>query len=305
MVADVSLLAINENKKKIMNFAETMRALGTRFEVVSPTAEACAKIQEAIATEHFDKFFEPVAVVDATNNKRRLLGIEPEYLFAWTRHIAYSTRLKITHLENAVADLLLHEQYLPSLVLTRSHLESSGMAALCLDTLTDCMRDRNVEALERLIPQSLFGTSLYRLGKKDPVTQGLLLTVQGETVTAKNLVDALTKFANSTGGNGDSFARFYSLLCEFSHSNFGGTAEFRRVIEARPDGWVIQYSDSYDRQEESVVMALEILLASMKAGHAACKMLSVVDFAVAGEEVRYQGPSETDMRWIWDAIINV
>ena len=288
-----------------MNFAETVRALGTRFDVVAPTAEACAKIREAVAAEHFDQFFEPVAVVDTTHSKRRLLSMDPEYLLAWTRHIAYSTRLRITHLENAVADLLFHEQYLSSMILARSHLESSGMAALCLNTLSDCMRNRNVEALEHLIPQSLFGTSLYRLGKKDPATQWLLLTVQGETVTARTLVDALTDFATSTGSTANYFARVYSLLCEFSHPNFGGTAEFRRVIEERPDGWVIQYSDSYDRQEESVVMALEILLASMKVGHAACKMLSLADFAVDGEEVLYQGPSETETKWIWDAIIHV
>lgn len=288
-----------------MDFTETVRALGARFDAVATIAEACAKIREAVAVKHFDQFFEPVALVDTTHSKRWLLSMDPEYVLAWTRHIACSTRLRIANLENAVAALLLHEQYLSSMILVRSHLESSGMAALCLNTLSDCMRNRNVEALEHLIPKSLFGTSLYRLGKKDPATQGLLSTVQGETVTARTLVDALTDFATSTGSTVDYFARVYSLLCEFSHPNFGGTAEFRRVIEERPDGWVIQYSDSYDRQEESVVMALEILLASMKVGHAACKMLSLADFAVDGEEVLYQGPSETDTKWIWDAIIHV
>ena len=42
-----------------MNFTETVRALGTRFDVVVPIAEACAKIREAVVSEHFDQFFEP------------------------------------------------------------------------------------------------------------------------------------------------------------------------------------------------------------------------------------------------------
>ena len=288
-----------------MDFTETVRALGARFAAVARTGEACAKIREAVGVDRFDQFFEPVVLVDATHRKRRLLSMDPEYVLAWTRHIAYSTRLRIANLENAVADLLLHEQYLPSMILVRSHLESSGMAALCLNTLSNCMRTRNVEELEHLIPKSLFGTSLYRHGKKDPVTQGLLSTVQGETFTATALVDALSSFAGSTGSPVGYFPRVYSLLCEFSHPNFGGTAEFRRVIEERPNGWVIQYSNSYHRREESVVMALEILLASMKVGHAASEMLCLADFAVDGEEVLYQGPSETDAKWIWDAIIHV
>jgi hypothetical protein len=179
------------------------------------------------------------------------------------------------------------------------------MAALCLNTLTDCMRVGDIGRLEQLIPQTLLGTSVARAVKNDPETEGMLSFAQGETVTIQAFLDALGEFAASTGGKGDYFRRVYSLLCEFAHPNLGGTAEFRHVLQEDDSGWIVQYSQTSSRVREQVEMALDVLLASMKVGYATSKMLRLTSFEVEQDRMLYRGPSESEVKRIWDTIIHV
>lgn len=267
----------------------------------------CNRIRQAAAIDDPSEFFEPVALIVARGRgPRRLKGVDPIDILAWKNHVTCATRIRLAELENAVLSLLADSNVLAAMVLVRSHLEAAGMATLCLNTLSECMRSGDLELLEELIPKTLFGSALFAQAKNDEVVENFLSMVQGSTVSSRTLVDALEDFVATTGGDAMWFKRIYSVLCEYAHPNFGGTSEYRTATREADRGWIIKYNSSPRRVEESVRDCLEILERCMRVGWASCAMLDLATFELGGEDrVVYQGPSKEQAGRIWADFIAV
>src|SRR5262249_55883817 len=126
--------------------------------------EWIAKLDVVAAALPFEVFREPVALLewnDTGNN--RIENLDAEYLTGWSRHMAYSMRVRLRAFEPGIVEELGAGRALAAQVLLRSHLEAAAMAALCLETLMDSDRDK----LSRLVPQTLFGTALFNKAKRD------------------------------------------------------------------------------------------------------------------------------------------
>lgn len=271
------------------------------------TLSTCGKIRQAADPEVVCEFFEPTALIQAEGRRgaRRLVMPDPVSILSWKNHISCGTRVRLTELELAIVALLGGGHTLAGMVLLRSHLEAAGMATLCLNTLTECMREGDVEPLEELIARTLFGSALFAPAKHDETVQDFLSFAQGSPVTSKALIEALEDFVSSTGGAGDWFRRTYSVLCEYAHPNLGGTSEYRSTVEDLDDGWTIRYTPTPRRIEDSVLMCLQILEACMRVGWASCAMLDFSTFRVDTERgVVYQGPSERQARSVWESFIS-
>lgn len=255
-------------------------------------------VDEAAAQLPFEQFREPVAVTRlGDNGNHRIENIDAAYLSGWSRHIAYSMRVRLRALEPGIVDELGAGRVLAAQVLLRSHLEASAMAALCLVTL----RKRDQEELARLIPQTLFGTALLKRAKQDERVADMLSYSSARTITIKKAMEALHEFAYPNGGP-DNTSLAYALLCEAAHPNHGGTKQFVQAQEVDGSGeygWHITYSDVEKVQPVVIDRLAELLLLSMCSGYGATEVLRNMRFADEPDGVSSGVPDGVG-RSIWD-----
>ena len=152
------------------------------------------------------------------------------------------------------------------------------MSALCVETLKDC----DIEALSKLVPQTLFGTALFSKAKRDERVAEMLTYSEQRTITISHAMDALHRFTRPGGGlNNTSIA--YGLLCEASHPNHRGTKLFVQTENIDPAGeygWRVTYSDLESVPEQLTEKLVEVLIFSMSAGTARPSCFEICRLAI-------------------------
>jgi len=259
-------------------------------------------IRNEISVRPLQEFFEPVSAIDMSAEQRTLESIGQESMAAWTKHIAYSTQLRMGALEPAILSELVEGRVVAPMVMLRSHMEIAGLAALCEKTLMECVRSQELEPLKILIPKTILGTSMVRRAKKDELTQDMLLLSEQGSITITSAIEAMDKFPGQ-GSEQMRFRRFYALLCDFAHPNFRGAKHFMKVLDENESGWVIKYEEGEKLRDAHVDMALQILSDSMRVGYAASELLRLADFSGSAYGFSYASGSEAEIERIWTRII--
>jgi hypothetical protein len=278
--------------------------MATLLPELAEDAEAITLLDEHVQRLRVEPFFEPVSVTrvskgkkqDVLGGKRELLGISPEDLTSWTRHIAYGVRCRLRVLEEPIVEQLLRGQTLPAMILLRSHLEAAALAAFCLKELTAAVRQGSVQTLKELIPRTLFGTALKK--HRDNVSVGdLLKFFEGDTIQICAAIESLDEFYYREHADG-TLSVAYSILCEFAHPNHRGVMDFM-VASERPGGWEVTYGLEAPPKPGLIRRGLDTLLVSMRAGYSATELLRCWQFTENGGEVVWCGPSPDDAKRVW------
>lgn len=250
----------------------------------------------------YEVFREPVAITELSNSgNNRLVNLDAHYLTGWSRHMAYSMRVRLRALEPSIVRELADGHALAPQVLLRSHLEAAAMSALCLKTLKDC----DIESLSRLVPQTLFGTALFNKAKRDERVAEMLTYSEQRTITISHAMDALHRFTHPDGGpNNTGIA--YGLLCEASHPNHRGTKLFVQTENVEPAGeygWHVIYSDLESVPEMLTEKLVEVLIFSMSAGYGATELLRNMHISDSREGVIVHGVPPKVGEKIWFDIL--
>ncbi|MBW1796453.1 MAG: hypothetical protein JRJ38_18885 [Deltaproteobacteria bacterium] len=285
-----------------MNIEFAINKLRSSHPSVAGPLDLIENIRQEISSRPLEEFFEPVSVIDMSAKQRTLESINPESLTAWTKHIAYSTQVRMGALESAILSELAEGRGLASMVMIRSHMEVAGLAALCQDTLIRSVCTRDLQPLKVLIPKTLFGTSMTRIAKKDEATQEMLLMSEWDTITIASAINAMDKFSGQ-GQEKMRSRRFYSLLCEFTHPNYRGVKDFARVLHEDENGWIVKYEDTEKIEDTHVDMALQMLSDNMRIGYAASELLRLARFHGSADGFDYASASESELERIWSRII--
>ena len=264
--------------------------------------ERIAKLDVVAAALPFEVFREPVALTELNDTgNNRIVNLDAEYLTSWSRHMAYSMRVRLLALEPGIVEELAAGRALAAQVLLRSHLEAAAVAALCLETLKGADHD----ALSRLVPQTLFGTALFNKAKRDERVAEMLTYSEQRTITISQAMAALHRFAYPDGGP-DNTSIAYGLLCEASHPNHRGTKLFVRAEDVDPTGeygWYVTYSDTESVPEELTKKLVEMFLFSMSSGYGATELLRNMQLSNSGDGVVVHGVPEEAGRKIWFDIL--
>ena len=219
----------------------------------------------------YEVFREPVAITELSNSgNNRLVNLDARYLIGWSRHMAYSMRVRLRALEPSIVCELADGRALAPQVLLRSHLEAAAMSALCVETLIN----RDIEALSTLVPQTLFGTALFNKAKHDKRVAEMLTYSEQRTITISHAMDALNRFTRRNSGPNDASIA-YGLLCEASHPNHRGTKLFVQTESVDPAveyGWNVTYSDLEAVPNKLTEKLVEVLIFSMSAGYEICRL---------------------------------
>jgi hypothetical protein len=290
----INLITVRRKQVSELTAAESLLNRVSEKWIVDRIVE----IDAAAAQLPFEEFREPVAVtLLGDNGIHQVQNLDAAYLTGWSRHIAYSMRVRLRALEPGIVEELGAGRILAAQVLLRSHLEASAMAALCLVTL----RLRDDEELSRLIPQTLFGTALFNKAKRDERVADMLSYSSARTITITKAMEALHEFAYPDGGP-DNTSIAYALLCEAAHPNHGGTKQFvqaHEVDDTGEYGWYVTYSDVESVPPVVVDRLAELLLLSMSCGYGATEVLRNMRFA-DGDDAVSSGVPEGIGRSIWD-----
>ena len=261
----------------------------------------CA-IDESAAGLPYRPFREPVAVAElGEGGNNRILNLDAAYLTSWSRHISYSMRVRLRSMEPLVLAELAAGRALAAQVLLRAHLEASAMASLCLVSL----RTRANVDLPLLVSQTLFGTALLKQAKHDERVAEWLSYSAARTTTVAQALSAMHEY-NFPGGGPNDISVGYSLLCEASHPNHGGTKHFvasKQLDDAGEDGWAIEYSDSESVPAAILDKLVELLLLSMSGGYGASETLRCVEFVDSDEGFGSFVP-EDEGRGIWECFLS-
>lgn len=278
--------------------------LRSSYPSVGGTLDLIQNIRFEISSLPIEEFFEPVSVIDMSNKRHKLDSIIPESLTAWTKHIAYSTRVRMGALEPAVLSELAEGRVLASMVMIRSHMEIAGLAALCEVTLIQAVHTRDIEPLRILIPKTLFGTSLARDAKKDQLWQDILLMSEQEGITICSAIEAMDNFT-SPDKDWVRYRRFYAILCDYAHPNYRGVKGFVQLLREDKEGWVVKYKDTEEIEDAHVNIALQMLSDNMRIGYAASELLRLARFPGSVTELDYVSASEEEIERIWTRIVQL
>jgi hypothetical protein len=282
----------------------------TALERIQSKYSSCAElldliqsIHEEIASLPLDEFFEPVNVVIERPGQQKTSIITPELLVAWTRHIAYATRVRMRALEPAIFSELAGNRILGSMVLIRSHMEAAARCAFCEETLMECRHSNDFSPIGELYLKTLFGTSMKHEAKKNEQVKELLTFSEDVPIKITEAIEAMDKFAGGTATNRRRLA--YSLLCEYSHPNQRGTKSFQEVVSENENGWIIKYSEEERVSESTIVMALEWLLDNMRIGYGTAELLRLSRFEQTDNGIILIKPCVHEGARIWERIMQL
>jgi len=252
-----------------------------------------------------DPFREPVSIIDKSNNDNGVLvNLDRFMLEAWSKHVAYSMRLRLRSFEPGILAELTSGTVLAASTLLRAHLEAAAMAALCVDALNDCRKDGDDSTLRTLIPKTMFGAALFATARQDELAQSFLSYAEQRTITIRSAIAALDAFIYREHAKGQ-LGRLYGLLCEYAHPNHRGTKDFTTsepVDESGEHGWKIVYSPTESLNVELLRETLDALYLSMVHGYAATELLRCADFS-ASDGFPYQGVPPDQLRRIWTSVL--
>jgi hypothetical protein len=287
-----------------MKIDEALAELVRGHPELEETAAFVAALYDEIGHVPLDPFFEPTSTIFIKKDGKELhelIEVRAQDLTCWTRHISSSTLCRMRALEEPISEGLLAGKTLATMVLLRSHFEAAAMAAYCLDRLTDAARQDQPNALNRLIPRTLFGTGLKKHRDKDSIAD-LLTMCEGDTIRICHAVDSLDRFYFREASEGK-LAVVYSLLCDYAHPNHRGVLDFMHSAE-RQDGWLISYTKEEPPNPKMQVHGLETLLVSMRGGYSAAEMLRCWRFSrKEGGMLEWHRPSVDDRARVWERFL--
>jgi hypothetical protein len=262
------------------------------------------RITDYVQSIPFESFYEPVSGLEIAGKVRRLLNLTPDIVNAWVRHVFYSSRVRMLNLERGALAELNDRRLLTAMILIRSHMESAGMASLCHQEIRRWAETNDGSIIKELIPKTFFGTSMVRTQKKAKDLEGALSPSEHDHIPSGQLISALDYFISLGEPNG--YAHFqYGLLCDYTHPNMRAVKDHIEIKEfdtevTGVEGWFHLYKITPEWTEASYIMALHVLMISMKAGHAVCEMLRRTRFSAEGDKGRINFPSNDDIRDIWE-----
>lgn len=286
-----------------------MDKMRTALERIRSKYPSCTELLDVIQSIHaetaslpLEEFLEPVNIVIEGPGQRRTSIITPELLVAWTRHIAYSTRVRMRALEPAILNELAADRILSSMVLIRSHMEAAARCAFCEEALVECSHSNDFSPIGELYLKTLFGTSMKHEAKKSEQVRELLTFSEDAPIKITEAIDAMDKFAGGVATNTRRLA--YALLCEYSHPNQRGAKTFQEAIE-HENGWIIRYSEKERVDESTVAMALKWLLDNMRIGYGTAELLRLSRFEQTDNGIILIKPYQHEGAWIWERIMQL
>lgn len=266
----------------------------------SPYLFEIDKMRREILAIPFETFYEPVSVIDASHKKRKIIGLSPELVHAWVKHVSYSSRVRMINIEQGILSELDSLRILTSMILARSHVEASGFACLCHNELKKCIETGgDSAAIEELIPQMLLGTSMVRAQKKDDTITETLLFSEQDKIPIGRLISALDDFMFCGEPSGHAHS-LYGFLCEFTHPNMRSVMCYFDTEEHEEEGWYNSYRFNSKMSRDEVEMVLHILIRSMKAGYSACEFLNRFQFHFEVGNTYIGLPDEEDVKKVWE-----
>lgn len=284
-----------------MTVHEGLAKLVQRHPELQVTAAFIAELYDEVGSVPLDTFFEPVSAIllkEEGKERHELFEVWAQDLTSWTRHISASTQCRMRAIEEPIIENLVAGRTLAAMVLLRSHFETAAMATYCVERLTDVARQNNPNALNDLIPRTLFGTAMKKHRNKDSVAD-LLSMCEGDTIRICHAVESLDKFYFQEAAEGK-LEIVYSLLCDFGHPNHRGILDFIHSVD-RKDGWLISYKKEEPLNPEMQIRAVETLLVSMRGGYSAAEMLRCWQFTQRDNgTIHWHWPSLDDAARVWE-----
>lgn len=261
------------------------------------------RMRKFVLAVPFEKFYEPVSVIQGIRKKRKLTNLTPEMVNAWIQHVYCASRVRMLTLEEGALGELGAERLLTSMALIRSHVEAAGMACLCHHELRQWAETGDSSSVEELIPPTFLGTSMVRAQKKAESLEGTLLLSEQDKIPIGRMVSALDDFISCGELEGRAHS-LYGFLCEYTHPNMRAVRDHIVTEDHEAEGWFHCYRVQAELTEEHFVMALRALMSSMKAGHAACEMLRRTEAGFDGTRGFLQFPDDDDVKEIWELFLN-
>jgi len=249
-----------------------------------------------------DSFYEPVSIIDIKGKKRKLINLTSEVVQAWVRHACSSSRVRMQNFEHGALSELTEGRLLNSMCLIRGHLEAGGIACLCHNEIRKWTETGDSSIVEELIPKTFLGTSLVRAQKKHKPLEGLLLPSEQDKVPVGQIISAIDDFISLETPSGRAHS-LYGFLCEYTHPNLRALRDYIDTEDHEQEGWVHQYRTDAKLTEKHYLMALDSLMSSMKAGHAACEMLRYITFGYDGTNAYMNFPNESKVQEIWETFL--
>jgi hypothetical protein len=248
---------------------EDLAAMAQRVPALGTVTDAIASLRATADALPIEPFWEPVTLVldeeeETGRRKKRLLAVRASDLRAWSRHMAYSVRVRLRSTESAVVHNIAEGSLLPAAILLRSHLESAALGVYCLDTVTDCAASGSMEQLAELIHKTLFGTAVVKhVATKEWIAQ-LVSGAETNTIRICRAIEALDRYVHQGKPSGD-IGIAYSVLCEFAHPNHRGVMTFK-TSQPEGEGWTIRYGLDEPFDAELATRLVNCLAVSMQGG---------------------------------------
>lgn len=282
-----------------------LTAIAERVPALRAVTDAIASLRATADALPIEPFWEPVTLVldeeDSGRRKQRLRAVRASDLRAWSRHMAYSVRVRLRSTESAVVHHIAEGSLLPAAILLRSHLESAALGVYCLDTLTDCARSDSMGELTELIHKTLFGTAVAKHVATTEWIAELVSGAETNTIRICRAIDALDRYVHQGKSSGD-IGIVYSVLCEFSHPNHRGVMAFK-TSQPATEGWTIGYGLDEPFDPELASRLVNCLAVSMQAGYSASEMLRAWDFKDGPLGIEWAWPSPETTRRVWTTLI--
>ncbi len=283
-----------------------LTAIGDRSPGLRVTAAAIEALRTTADALPVDAFWEPMTLVVEDRQQKgspskSLLAVRASDLRAWSRHIAYSVRVRLRSTESAIVQNISQGTLLPAAILLKSHLESAALAVYCLDTVSDCARSGAMKQLTELMHKTLFGTAVAKHLTSKEWVAALISGAETNTIRICRAIDALDRYVYQQNASGQ-IGVVYSVLCEFAHPNHRGVMAFK-TSDQTGEGWTIRYSLDEAFDQELAARLLNTLAVSMQAGYSAAEMLRAWDFRDVAGGIEWLCPSSETTRRVWTTFI--
>lgn len=283
----------------------TYSAFASAHPACSRQIQNLIRMENAISSLGFPRFFEPVSVLDdfGPGTSPKLLGPLGAALNAWTRHVAYGTIARVRDLTEPVVLHLLHRRLTVASILQRTILENAGRAAYAVERLTISSRDGSWDDLRTLMPKTLFGTCMTAL-EGSVFEEFEDLSAQRPAKVAQ-FIDALEKLAGTKEASGQSFfGGLYGLLCDLAHASQRANRGYCRVAETMSEGWTLQYTLEQETAPDATEGALKSTMRCIQGAYAASAMLLAYEFADTADGLAWRPFSEPDAEWVWQNLLD-
>jgi len=266
------------------------------------TLDSIAKIHQLVDSLKIAQFFEPPSWLYLCK-KPKPLFLTADLIATWIQHVSHGTRVRLRSLEAGFLSEMAAGRFMSAMVLARSHMESTGLAAFTEQELLKASDTGDWDILKPIIQKILFGTS-FRFEKKLVGLQDKLPLETTLPIRPKDFLLAMDNYLASTGSQNSQLRGVYALLCEYAHPNIGGNKAFEKIITHEDGvGWTHCYGHMENIDDNDIVAATNILLVNMKIGYANALLLVTGEIEELPEGFSFHKPPVGVGKAIWDEIL--